>query len=162
MTLAEENAREEPVDPFNGRTVATAASVAILAIPPTAGLLDAARLMADARIHAVVIADDAASEPQLITDLDLISAVNSGRFQELSAQDLAPSTAVRVREDDSLEHASQLLADEGVTHLIVHDGQGAPTGVLSSLDLARAVCIGHQPSRHSMAHWLAGGEASTE
>jgi predicted transcriptional regulator len=126
-------------DPLAGTTVAQFASVGILSVPPDAPLDEVAWLMASNRVHAVVIVDDEAAEPPLIADVDLIAAADSGRFDQLCARDVAGTEAVSVRDDESLDRAAQLLTEHGVTHLIVRDRRRMPIGVLSTLDLARAI-----------------------
>lgn len=61
----------------------------------------------------VVVVD--AAEPPVIADADLIIAVDSGRFDQLSDFDIAGTEAVSVRTDEPLEGAAQLLAEHGVT-----------------------------------------------
>ena len=46
-----------------------------------------------------------------------------------------------LRSDDSLGRAAQLMSEYGVAHLAVIDpSTDRPSGVLSSLDLARMIC----------------------
>ena len=45
-----------------------------------------------------------------------------------------------VRSDDRLEHAAQLMAEHGVSHLaVIDEGSEQPVGMLSSLDIARVI-----------------------
>jgi CBS domain-containing protein len=47
---------------------------------------------------------------------------------------------VTVRDTDTLEHAAELMSQNGVTHLVVvADGVERPAGILSTLDLARVI-----------------------
>lgn len=125
-------------DPLAGRTVSEFASVGILSCTPDAPLDEVAWLMAHNRVHAVVVAEDATEAP-VIADADLIAAASSGHFDQLSAGDITATEAVSVRDDETLERAAQLLSEHGVSHLVVRDRHGQPTGVLSTLDLARAI-----------------------
>ena len=95
--------------------------------------------MASNRVHAVVVSGDIAPEPPVIADADLIAATSSGHFNELSARDIAGTEAVSVGGEETLERAAQLLAEHGVSHLVVRDGRGIPVGILSTLDVARAI-----------------------
>lgn len=136
------NARITPIRSSTSladRAVNEVASIGILGVTPDAPLDEVAWLMANNRVHALIVADDAAAEPPVISDADLIAAADSGRFDELRASDVAGTEAVSVRDDDSLERAAQLLAEHGVSHLIVRDRRGLPIGVLSTLDVARAI-----------------------
>jgi predicted transcriptional regulator len=125
--------------PLAGAEVHDYASVGILSCPPDAPLDEVAWLMAHNRVHAVVVADDEAPEPPVIADVDLVAAAASGRFDTMVARDIAGTEAVSVRGDESLERAGRLLADHEISHLIVRDDRRLPTGILSSLDIARAI-----------------------
>lgn len=125
--------------PLADATVEQYASIGILSCLPDAPLDEVAWLMAHNRVHAVVVADDEASEPPVIADLDLINAAASGHYETLVASDVAGTESVSVRGDETLAGAARLLADHDVTHLIVRDERRVPTGVLSTLDLARAI-----------------------
>lgn len=128
-----------PSDRLAGLSVDQFASIGIVACTPDAPLDDVARLMATNRVHAVVVVDDDAPEPPVIADSDLIAAADSGHLDELAARDIAGTEAVSVRTDESLDRAAQLLAEHGVTHLIVRDRGRMPIGILSTLDVARAI-----------------------
>jgi CBS domain-containing protein len=128
-----------PPNPLTGRVVEDFASVGILACPPDAPLDEVAWLMAENRVHAVVVADDNGPEPPVIADADLIAAANSARFDALRARDIAGTEAVSVGEEETLERAAQLLAEHQVSHLVVRDRRRLPVGILSTLDIARAI-----------------------
>lgn len=133
------NREANAASPLADAKVEDYASIGILSCLPDAPLDEVAWLMAHNRVHAVVVADDEASEPPVIADVDLVAAAASGRFDTLVARDVAGTEAVSVRSDESLERAGQLLADHDVAHLIVRDDRRVPTGILSSLDIARAI-----------------------
>lgn len=121
------------------RAVNEVASIGILSVTADAPLDEVAWLMANNRVHAVLVTDDAAAEPPVIADADLIAAADSGHFDELRAGDIAGTEAVSIRDDESLERAAQVLAEHGVSHLVVRDRRRLPIAVLSTLDLARAI-----------------------
>jgi CBS-domain-containing membrane protein len=123
---------------LSGRYVADFANVGILSCPAEAPLEEVASMMADNNVHALVVVDDTESSP-IISDNDLIAAAGSGHFDELCALDVAGTESVSVSRQDTLEHATQLLAEHGVAHLIVRDDRWRPIGILSTLDVARAI-----------------------
>jgi CBS domain-containing protein len=131
--------RESAIDRLARRRVDEFASVGIFSCPPDAPLDEVARVMASNRVHAVVVAGDIAPEPPVIADADLIAATSSGQFNQLSARDIAGTEAVSVGGEETLERAAQLLAEHGVSHLVVRDGRRIPVGILSTLDVARAI-----------------------
>lgn len=126
-------------NPLHGLTVDSVATAGVLAVPPDASLSTVVDLMTTNRIHAVMVVDDEAPEPPVIRDVDVVAAAVSGKFEELNAGDIAGTEAVSVKGDDPLERAAELLAEHGVTHLIVRDRRRFPVGVLSTFDVAAAI-----------------------
>jgi CBS domain-containing protein len=126
-------------------TVADAMTVGLIDCAPDTPLREVARLMARYRVHSVFVydyEDDRAGPAELwglVSDLDVVAAAWVG-VEERTAGDSAVAPLVTVRSDERLEHAAQLMAEHGVTHLAVTDDQsGRPLGVLSSLDIARVI-----------------------
>jgi predicted transcriptional regulator len=126
-------------NPLAGLTVAQFATTGILSVQPDALLEEVAWLMANNRVHAVAVVDDEAAEPPVIRDSDLVAAAISGHHSELCARDIAGTDAVSIPSDEHLDRAAELLARHGVTHLIIRDHRRVPSGVLSTLDIARAI-----------------------
>ncbi len=121
------------------KTISAYATTGILSCTPDAPLAEVAGLMARNRVHAIVVADDRAPEPPVISDLDLVSALASSHFDELSARDIAGTEAITVFEDETLGRAAQLLSDHRVSHVIVRNDRRAPVGIVSTWDIAAAV-----------------------
>lgn len=111
----------------------------ILTTDPSTPLRVVARLMAGQRVHAIAVADpEYARRPWgFVTTLDVAKA--AAEESELTAGEVAEANVLTVRADQSLGAAAQLMADNGLTHLIVIDpSTGHPSGILSSLDVAAA------------------------
>lgn len=123
---------------LSSRSVDDFANIGILRCPAEAPLEEVAWTMADNRVHAVVVESEG-DDPPVITDTDLIAAASSGRFDELCALDVAGTEPVSVSHEDTLERATQLLAEHSVAHLIVRDDRWHPIGILSTLDVAQAI-----------------------
>jgi CBS domain-containing protein len=131
-------------------TVADAMTVGVINCTPETPLSEVARIMARYRVHSVFVHsvfvydygdedDEAAELWGLVSDLDLVAAAWAG-VDERTAGDSAVAPLVTVRSDDRLEHAAQLMAESGVSHLAVMDETSErPVGVLSSLDIARVI-----------------------
>ena len=115
----------------------------VLVRPRDTPLSEIARIMAEYRVHAVVIADDpddAASLWGIVSDLDLVAAASVRELEEQQAGATAASPALMVAPRESLLRAAQLLTEHATTHLVVVDPLTArPIGVLSTLDIARAL-----------------------
>lgn len=102
-------------------------------------VVEVARAMAAHRIHAVVV-EAAAGAWTVLSDRDLLSVLTGfDATADTPASALAGSEAVEVAADDTLEHAGQLMREHEVGHLIVVDRDRRPVGVLSTLDIARAI-----------------------
>ncbi|HEX2468292.1 MAG TPA: CBS domain-containing protein [Solirubrobacterales bacterium] len=125
--------------PLASLTVADFATTGILSVQPDAPLEEVAWLMASNRVHAVAVVDDEAAEPPVIRDVDVVAATVSGHYPALRARDIAGTDSISIGTDDPLDRAAQLLVDHGVTHLIIRDRRRVPSGILSTLDIARAI-----------------------
>jgi CBS domain-containing protein len=132
---------------FEAATVADAMTTGVICCQPHTSLRAIARLMADHRVHAVFVfnrGDEADESPELwglVSDLDLAAAAWGG-VEGRCAADSAVAPLVTVRSDDRLQHAAQLMAEQGVSHLAVIDASTRrPAGVVSTLDVARIVAL---------------------
>jgi CBS domain-containing protein len=110
-------------------------------------------MMATYRVHAILVI--AHGEKQLpsgrvwgiVSDTDLLRAAQTGNIDEQPARTVAGRPAFTVTSDDDLGPAAQLMVEQEVSHLIVVEPRGlVPIGVLSTLDVARA--LARFPERH--------------
>ena len=114
----------------------------VLVCAPEAALVDVAGMMAEHRIHCVVVLGDGEGVDGwgVVSDLDLIELAAAGSLLGRTAADCAVSPTVVVHPGDTLTRAAQLMAENGVAHLVVSKAHPErPLGVLSTLDLARAL-----------------------
>jgi CBS domain-containing protein len=98
--------------------------------------------MTERRVHAVYVFDDGSEDDATtelwgpVSDLDLVAAAR-GDVDVETARDIAVTPLVTVERDDSLDRASGLMAEYGLSHLAVLDPlTGRPIGVLPTLDVA--------------------------
>jgi CBS domain-containing protein len=115
----------------------------VLSCSSDAPLSAVAELMSAERVHCVVV-DRATDEPStvwgVISDLDLVAAANVRDLDAQAAGGSAASPAVKTVPDDTLRRAAQLMTEHATSHLIVVDPtSGRPVGVISTLDIARAL-----------------------
>jgi CBS domain-containing protein len=108
----------------------------ILSCAADAPLGEIATIMAKHRVHAVTVINGDSQRPVgVVSDLDVVVAMASGA--QCSALQTAATEPLAVSAEDSLQRAAQLMAEHGVSHLVVQDAAGGyPIGVLSTLDLA--------------------------
>jgi CBS domain-containing protein len=132
--------------PFASYTVLNAMQLGLIECPPEADLATVARLMAENRIHCVIVSGierrDRRGEPLdwgIVSDLDLMAGVRP-ECATATAGELAASDALVVDPGDSLEHAAQLMSEHDTSHVVVvSPSTQQPVGILSTLDVARAL-----------------------
>jgi CBS domain-containing protein len=116
----------------------------VVTCEPATPLVTAARMLADERIHCLVVAgiETTSNGARLrwgtLTDRDLLSALDS-REPGVTAGEVAATEIVTVDPAESLARVVQLMNEHEVTHLVVVQTD-FPVGVISSLDVARAAC----------------------
>jgi CBS domain-containing protein len=105
-----------------------------------------ARTMAEQSIHSVVVAGIARRDHAgdhlawgIVSDLDLMRALAPGA-DEATAAEFAGTEIVIVSPRESLARAVQLMTEHETSHLVVVSPEtGRPVGMLSTLDIARAL-----------------------
>jgi len=109
---------------------------------PEAPLAEIARILAEERIHSVVvhgIERTRAGERLswgIVSDRDLMRALDASDTG-VTAGALAVTAMITVDLLEPLDRAVQLMAAYDVTHVIVVE-KGYPVGIVSALDVARA------------------------
>lgn len=118
----------------------------VLTCPPETPLRDVARMMARHRIHAVIVftedseAEDAVGLWGVVSDLDLAMALAVDDVEGRTAGGTARTPVVTVHPDEPLDRVAELMKERRVTHvLVVSTSSERPVGVVSTLDLARAI-----------------------
>jgi CBS domain-containing protein len=118
----------------------------VIACPFETSLQTVARMMATYRVHAVVVLAHEGDEAPggtlwgVVSDTDLLQAGQDHDFDIQTAQALAATPALTVESRESLARAVQLMVEHEVAHLIVVERHSKrPIGVLSTLDVARAL-----------------------
>jgi CBS domain-containing protein len=126
----------------------------VLSCPPETPLRDVARMMARYAIHAVAVyteeseADEAIGLWGIVADEDLVRAAAEGDLESHTAGGTARTPLVMIYPHESLQRAAELMREHRVTHLLVVSSESErPLGVISTLDLARAVAT--EPLRTS-------------
>jgi CBS domain-containing protein len=115
-------------------------------VGPEDDIAAVARTMAEQSIHSVVVSGivrhDHAGEHLtwgIVSDLDLMRALRAGA-DDVTAAQVAGSEIVIVSPHDTLAEAVQLMAEHDTAHLVVASPEtGRPVGMLSTLDIARAL-----------------------
>jgi CBS domain-containing protein len=131
--------------PIEQARVSDVMTEGLISCAPSTPLRSVARLMATHRVHSVFVFDysqeddDATELWGLVSDLDLVAAAWAD-VDDQTAGESAVTPLVYVSSGDDLRHAAQLMAESGVSHLAVVDPlTRRPVGVVSTLDIARAI-----------------------
>jgi CBS domain-containing protein len=149
MVYADHRPDEPPVA-FETGTVGDAMSRGVISCAPETPLRVVARMMTTYGVHAIFVFeyaghDDALHLWAVVSDLDLVAATRLD-LDTLTAGATAVTPLVSVAADSSLEEAGSLMAQYGIAHLAVTEpGSRRPIGVVSTLDIARAIAAGHGP-----------------
>lgn len=125
--------------------VADAMHPGLIMCPPETPLRAVARMMSTYRVHAILVTTHGEEElPHggvwgVVADVDLLRAAGAGD-DELQARSLAVTPVLTVATTDDLAGAARLMVEHDVSHLVVVEpGSDRPVGVLSTLDVARAL-----------------------
>lgn len=118
----------------------------VLSCPPETTAREIAATMSEHAVHCVVtdgIAKDRVHGERLVwgvvSDLDLVAAFLADTDDQ-TASSLARTEIVSVGPDEPLLEAARLMAEHETAHLlVVSESSGRPVGVVSTLDLARAM-----------------------
>jgi CBS domain-containing protein len=130
-------------------TVSDAMNPGIYACPADMPLRGVARMMSNARVHAIAvmgISDEGDPDsPQvwgIVSDLDLVqSGLRTGL--DRTAGDCALAPVLTVEANAPLCDAGELMISRGVQHLVVvAPGTARPVGILSTLDVAGIIAWG--------------------
>lgn len=132
-------------------TVRDAMHPGIVSCAADTGATEVARMMVDRSVHCVAVvslAEDASGAPRvwgIVSDLDLLSAlIRPGA--EATAADLAREPVITVRPTLALREVAEAMVRHRVQHVVVVDpDRRTPVGVLSTLDVARALGGGPRP-----------------
>jgi len=134
------------IRPLQDLRVIDAMHPGMISCPPETSLRTVARMMATYRVHAIIVhAHDDEELPGgdhwgVVTDAELVAAARDKDLDELTAQQIATTPALTVATADPLERAIQLMVEHEVSHVIaIERHSGRPIGVVSTLDVARAL-----------------------
>jgi CBS domain-containing protein len=136
---------------LDGLRVIDAMHPALITCSPDSSLRTIARMMATYRVHAILVTTHGEEELSggghwgIVSDTELLRAAEAGSMDDDQARTLAAQPVVTIPSSERLGRAAQLMAERDVSHLIVIESRSArPIGVLSTLDVARALAGLHE------------------
>ena len=119
------------------RPLAVMMSRSLRSIPPDASLLDAARLMRDSKIGALLV-EDREQFVGVVSETDLVRKAMAGGEDPLDqpVKSVMSSPIITIEIDRSAHDASDQMAEHGIRHLAVRQ-DGEIVGMISVVDLLR-------------------------
>jgi CBS domain-containing protein len=119
------------------RPLAVMMSRRILTVAPSAPVVDAARLMGEAKVGALLVAEGT-RYVGIITESDLVRKVLAAQREATRAlvSEVMMAPIITIEIDRSAHDASDLMAERGIRHLAITE-DGRIVGMLSVRDLLR-------------------------
>jgi CBS domain-containing protein len=115
----------------------------LITCPPDTRLGDAARLLLERGVHAVIVTDVDGRPAGVLSDTDLLAGewlstdeTSLATMQEITAGDLMSSPPATVAADTTVSAAAARLCRENLSRLLVTEN-GHPVGVIAVSDLVR-------------------------
>jgi CBS domain-containing protein len=128
---------------FGDAQVHNVMRVGVVTCRPQTKLADVARMMVGYDVHSIVVAEVGEASPWgIVTSLDLAKVPDE--LDSLTAGDIASKDLVAIKSNEPLEKAANLMAEHGISHLIVvqPDQEDRPAGMISARDLTLALAYG--------------------
>ncbi len=119
------------------RPLAVMMSRSLRSIPPDASLLEAARLMRDSKLGALLV-EDREEFVGIVSETDLVRKAMAGGEDPLDqpVKSVMSSPIITIEVDRSAHDASDQMAEHGIRHLAVTQ-DGEIVGMISVVDLLR-------------------------
>lgn len=119
------------------RPLAVMMSRSLRSIPPDASLLEAARLMRDSKLGALLV-EDREEFVGIVSETDLVRKAMAGGEDPLGqpVKSVMSSPIITIEIDRSAHDASDQMAEHGIRHLAVTQ-DGEIVGMISVVDLLR-------------------------
>lgn len=119
------------------RPLAVMMSRQILTVRPGASVVEVARTMRDARVGALLVAEES-RYLGIVTETDLVRKVLAGgdKVTPVCVSEVMMSPLITLEVDRSAHEASDLMAERHIRHVVVTE-EGKIVGILSVRDLLR-------------------------
>ncbi|MBI3902559.1 MAG: PAS domain S-box protein [Nitrosomonadales bacterium] len=105
-----------------------------LSLPVDNGIGEAARIMAQRRISSIVVTDNSNHPLGIVTERNILHAMQAGCPQDTNLRDIMSSPVITVPPSITTLDAYQLCLRNGIRHLVIVDESGLLAGVVSETD----------------------------
>lgn len=123
-------------------TVADIMTEGILSIPPDAPVDALARGLDRMGVHGAPVKDESGRIYGVVSKSDLADPDKGGDWAELKVSDIMSPVVIAVTVDDPIEAAIKRMVDTGTHRVLVVDALEHPVGILTPMDVLRAIARG--------------------
>jgi PAS domain S-box-containing protein len=128
----------QPIDLLKFRSIAEAMTLKVIGAPPTASILEIAKLMAAENISSIVITDD--RQPPhavgIITERDILQCqVLELDLNRVTAMEVMSTPLFSLQPSDSLWAAQEILQAKNIRRLVITNERGDLAGILTQSNL---------------------------
>ncbi|MBV6451079.1 MAG: Inosine-5'-monophosphate dehydrogenase [Anaerolineales bacterium] len=129
----------------------------IVAITPSASVLDAMKLMAKHNTGAVLVLEDG-KEKGILSERDCVRKLElSGRLaKDTKVEEIMTGKVINIEADEDLETCMQLMIDKNIRHLPVYANDNL-VGLISVRDVLREVVETQKAMIAQLEHYITGG-----
>ena len=112
----------------------------VVTISPQASIGEAAKLLANHRIGAVIAVDDKGAIAGILSERDIVRGLSQTDAVCTTAVvgDLMTTNVLTCHEDDSTESLMKIMTDKRIRHLPVTDGTGELCGMVTIGDVVKS------------------------
>ncbi|MBI2240093.1 MAG: CBS domain-containing protein [Magnetospirillum gryphiswaldense] len=112
----------------------------VVTIDPTATISEAARLLANHRIGAVIAVDSSGAIKGILSERDIVRglAQSDAVCTQAKVSDLMTANVLTCHEDDSVDSLMKTMTAKRIRHLPVVDGAGELTGMVTIGDVVKS------------------------
>jgi len=123
-------------------TVADIMTRGVLSIPPTAPVEALARGLERMGVHGAPVKDEAGRVYGMVSVADLADPEKGGHWEDKTVADIMTPVILAVNIADPVEEVVRRMVDTGSHRLLVVDELEHPVGIVTPMDVLRAVARG--------------------
>jgi PAS domain S-box-containing protein len=123
----------------------------IVCLAPNDNVGEAARIMAEKRISSIVVTDEDGHPAGIVTERNMLHAMQSGCPPETMLQNVMSSPVIAAPETMTCLDAYQLCLRDGIRHLVIIDDDKRLSGVVSETDFRLHINLATLAGRRQIA-----------
>ncbi|MFA6063115.1 MAG: PAS domain S-box protein [Gallionella sp.] len=127
------------------------ATLNVVHLAPADSVGKAGRLMAEKRISSLIVTDEESRPVGIVTERNILHAMQSGRSPETSLQKIMSSPVITVQASMTCLDAYQLCLQDGIRHLVIVDDEKRLIGVVSETDFRLHISLAELAGRRQIA-----------